>query len=212
MTNRKALDFYRSKIGENTKQGDEKLLSQNNNTDLDAKFINNYCNETTRLLDLGSGSGLILDKISKNIKNITAVEFLPELASLIKSRTNLRVVTADLLNYTPDQEYDLITFFGTAHHFTTEEVLVIYKYVYNYLAKGGILIVKNQFGINEDVIVDGYSEEIEENYYACYRHLPEEQERLRRVGFNKVSSHDIYPPEKNKWSNTHYYALVCHKP
>ena len=211
MTNKKALDFYQGAISENSARGDEKLSRQNDNTHLDAAFINNYCNHNTRLLDLGTGSGLTLDKISPDINLITAVEVMPELSALIKSRSNLQIVTENILQYRPDQNYNLVTVFGVANYFSVEEMIIIYKYIYDCLDVGGILIVKNQFGINEDVIVDGYSEAIKGNYYACYRHLPKEESLLLGIGFKRVIIHDIYPPEKNKWSNTNFYALVCHK-
>ena len=41
--------------------------------------------------------------------------------------------------------------------------------------------------------------------------LVAEIERLKNIGFKDVLVHDIYPSEANRWSDTHFYALVCKK-
>ena len=73
------------------------------------------------------------------------------------------------------------------------------------------MIVKNQFGLHEDVTVDGFSEELQENYFSQYRYIDKEIRLLREVGFNNIEVVDIYPKECNRWDNTHFYALVAEK-
>lgn len=43
------------------------------------------------------------------------------------------------------------------HYFDEEESIFIYKKYY------GFIIIKNQFGVKEDITIDGYSEEQKNN-------------------------------------------------
>ena len=72
----------------------------------------------------------------------------------------------------------------------------------------GLLLIKNKFGVKGDVVVNGYSEELKMNYYSEYRHLDKEIEILKNVGYKDIQVTDIYPPEANRWNNTHFYAIV----
>jgi hypothetical protein len=95
------------------------------------------------------------------------------------------------------------------NYFDSDEASYLYKKIINYLNENGTLIVKNQMGINEDVIINGYSEELKTNYYSEYRHIKKEMKMLQEAGFNSIDIIDIYPPEFNRWDNTHLYALIC---
>ena len=73
------------------------------------------------------------------------------------------------------------------------------------------MIIKNQFGLHKDVTIDGFSEELQENYFAQYRFIDKEVRLLHDAGFGNVEIVDIYPKECNRWDNTHFYALVAEK-
>ena len=74
-----------------------------------------------------------------------------------------------------------------------------------------VIIIKNQFGVEETVEVAGYSEENKTNYYSQYRTIAKETEILEKVGFSNIKTYDIYPKKANRWDNTHFYALVATK-
>jgi hypothetical protein len=99
--------------------------------------------------------------------------------------------------------------FGVAQYFNEDEILGIYKKYYSNLKENGKMLIKNQFGVNEDVLVSGYSEELKTDYYSQYRHIDKEVDILKKVGFKNVEVIDIYPPECNRWENTHFYAIVA---
>ena len=211
MKNKDALGFYKDIAKSAKGPAAEKLLSTNDNTEIDAQFIKHYCHFRTRLLDMGAGSGLIIKPLVNHVESIVAVEKFEEFSSFIAKNPRIKVVIADILEYEPQETFNLITLFGVAHHFNKQEISQIYDRAYGWLDEGGQLIVKNQFGIKEDVIVDSFSQELNKEYYASYRHLAAEIRLLEDAKFKNISVHDIYPPEKNKWDNTHYYALVCTK-
>jgi len=213
MENKKALDFF-VKISEIKNDGPQsvKLDKSNDLTQYDADFILQYCNPKTSLLDLGSGSGLIINKIYERLNKITAVEPIQEFTKYIHQTDNIEIVNQNIFDYNYTlKKHDLITIFGVMHYFNEEEATIVYKKCYNGLIEGGMLIVKNQFGVDEDVTIDGYSEEQKSNYFAQYRHLYKEIEILKKIGYKNIKYFDIYPKECNRWRNTHFYAIVAHK-
>jgi hypothetical protein len=115
------------------------------------------------------------------------------------------------VSFEPHKQYDIITMFGILHYFNEEEAKHIYSKYINFLDDNGHLIVKQQFGVTEDVTVSGYSEELKENYYSQYRHIEKEKTGLEKIGYKNVEVFDIYPTECNRWDNTHYYAIVANK-
>ena len=211
MQNKDALNFYRDLVKSAKGPTVEKFSSANDNTEIDAQFIKHYCHSRTRLLDLGAGSGLIIKRLVNHVESIVAVEKFEELSSFIVKNPRIKVVTADIAEYEPQQTFNLITLFGVAYHFNKQEISQIYDRAYHWLDERGQLIVKNQFGIKEDVTVNGFSQELNREYYASYRHLAAEIKLLEDAKFKNITTHDIYPPEKNRWDNTHYHALVCTK-
>ncbi len=68
--------------------------------------------------------------------------------------------------------------------------------------------MKNQCGVACEVIVDSFSAELGAHYHARYPAV-EQQRKLLEQSF-AVKVVDIYPPAINRWSNTHFYAFVCH--
>jgi hypothetical protein len=79
------------------------------------------------------------------------------------------------------------------------------------LKPSGKFIIKNQFSVTEDVNVSGFSSELQQEYHAQYRNIDKEIEILKKIGYKNVEVFDIYPPECNRWNNTHFYAIVATK-
>lgn len=130
-------------------------------------------------------------------------------SNLIKKSTNITVVNDTVQNFNSNNKFDIISIFGVMHYFSGSEAIEIYKKYYNYLKDSGKMIIKNQFGLESDVTVNGWSEEQQRNYYAEYRHIDKEVDMLISTGFSKVKYYDIYPSECNRWDNTHFYAIVA---
>lgn len=182
-------------------------------SEYDIKLMKKMANKEKTLLDLGSGTGLLINHLYHDFKQITAVEKYPEFSKFINKSPNIRIITDDLLNLRNlgSTKYDVVSIFGVMNYFDSTESQTIYEKVYGFLRDGGTCIVKNQMGIEEDVIIDGYSEELKTNYYSEYRQVEKEIALLEKVGFSNIEKVDIYPPEYNRWTNTHFYALICHK-
>lgn len=211
MNNKQTMDYWTKIAKNNPKAVSVKVNSINDFTSIDANFILKFITKNTELLDLASGSGLIINKIQPFVKSITAVEKFNEFSKFIHRANNIEVINEDIVKYTPSTKFDLITMFGIVQYFSTDEIVKIYDKFYPYLKDNGKLIIKNQFGIKDDVLIAGYSEEIGTEYFSNYRMLSKEIQILEKTGFIKIDTFDIYPPKFNRWQNTHFYAIVCEK-
>lgn len=213
MRNKEALDFFRDMSQNSDDPKSVKLAHVSDFSQMDATFILSYTHARTRILDLGSGTGLVLNKIYDKVGSITAVEPFEDFSKFIVKSDNIIIVNKTFDEIQVERmEYDLVTIFGTMHYFNEAEASGIYRKFLPALKEGGKIIIKNQFGIREDVIVEGYSEELKRKYFAQYRHVDKEIDLLVDAGYRNAIIYDIYPPECNRWSNTHFYAIVADKP
>lgn len=211
MKNKKALEFFEN-MSLNTKdQQSVKLANVTDLTQIDADFIMQHCGKESSILDLGSGTGLIINKIYDKVRNIVAVEPFSAFTEFIVNSPNVKIVNKTFEKFSTEEKFDCVTIFGTMHYFNEQEAIKIYTKFFDNIKNRGKLIIKNQFGVTEDVTVDGYSEEQKTNYFAQYRFIDNEVKILQKIGFKSIQVVDIYPPESNRWTNTHFYAIVASK-
>jgi len=177
----------------------------------DIALMKTFANKNKILLDLGAGTGLLINHLIDDFKHITAVEKYSEFSKFIKKTSKITIINEDLLmlNFSENAKYDVISLFGVMNYFNADEASVLYKKIVGFLNNNGVLIIKNQMGIEEDVIVNGFSKELQTNYYSEYRHIDKEIGLLKEIGFKEITTKDIYPQEYNRWDNTHFYALIC---
>lgn len=206
--NEKALDFFKA-LSKGANQNSVKLANNTDFSDIDAKFILKYANEKSHILDLGSGSGLIVNKIYPYVDKIVCVDKFKEFTKLIAKEQKITIYNEDLFDFDTKEKFDIISAFGIMHYVNEEEVQVLYKKYQQFLKPQGIFIIKNQFGINETINISGYSQEQKRDYYSQYRWIEREKEILISLGHRIVEVCDIYPPEANRWDNTHFYAIVA---
>lgn len=211
MDNHKSVNFF-SKLAQKKPDLKATKLFINDQTELDYLFIKQYTTKDTYLLDLGSGSGQTVNKLLSDVKHITAVELFDEFSQFITKSENLVLVKEDIASFMPTENYyDIITMFGLIQYFNATESIKLYEKCFRSLKKNGIMIIKHQFGLTEDVTIDGFSEELQSNYFSQYRTIPNEVKILESIGMSNCTHHDIYPPEANRWKNTHFFAIVAHK-
>lgn len=209
--NKDALNYWDKMASNNPDEKTPKVTSCSDFTAYDAEFILKFTDKNSRILDLASGSGLIINKLYNDVAHITAVEFFKEFSKFIEKSDRISVVNEDIKQFETSEKFDLITLFGIVQYFNEEETAALYEKYFHNLNDSGKLIVKGQFGIEENVTVSGYSEELKTSYYSQYRHLNSEIALLSRIGYRNIQPFDIYPPECNRWKNTHFYAIVANK-
>lgn len=214
--NSKALTFFKQMAESKDLNANSVKLAHNSDyTQIDADFILECCADLpvplslVRILDIGSGSGLVINKLYRFVKEIVAVDKFPEFTKYICSPP-IKVINDDIFNFSSDEKFELITLFAFMHYFDVNEAKEIYHRFAQNINPGGMMIIKNQFGVYEDVIIDKYSEEQKRSYYSEYRTTAHEIELLKACGiFTEYKVVDIYPPECNRWDNTHFYAIVA---
>ena len=208
MDNQKALQYWTQKSRSNVTPLTAKVRSTNDFSQMDADFICQYVGPDCDLLDLATGTGITLNKYSDRVKSVVAVERYAEFTQFIEKRPNVEVVVSDITDFETTRKFDVINFFGIIQYFNRGEAAGLYRKYKAFLKPNGKILIKNQFGVKEDVLVDGFSEELQCNYYSEYRTLDTETAILKQAGFSRFEIVDIYPPEFNRWQNTHFYALI----
>lgn len=209
MDNNQAIKYWEDMANNNPNEKTIKVNPQNDYTAIDANFIMKYADKTSEILDLASGTGLTISKYYERVGHIDAVEVFTEFTKFIPKSPDIDVYNESIVNFKTGKKYDLILMFGIVQYFNEAEIRSLYAKYKKYLKPSGKLIVKNQFGVEEDVHVSGISKELGRPYYSQYRYLEKEVEILKSTGFSSVSTFDIYPPKANRWDNTHFYAIVA---
>jgi trans-aconitate methyltransferase len=170
--------------------------------------------DAVRMLDLGCGTcvigNLVVDRLGWTVH---AVDYVPEFLTHALDDPRLTTELGDVRSYSgPDGAYDVITLLGVLMYLDggDAERAAIYERCAAMLAPGGALLVKAQFGVRETVRVDTYSEALATDYRAIYWSLEAEVELLRAAfGPDAVTVTDPYPPELNRYENTHTHHLIA---
>lgn len=206
--NTKIHDYY-AKLANRIQSPTETRNKAPDFSQFDINFVARYADKKYSLLDLGAGTGLLINSLTDRFARILAVEKYPEFSKFIKAADNVSVINSDLLTFAETEHFDRITIFGVMNFFNEKEAAAIYQKARNWMKPDGVMLVKHQMGCDDDVTVDGYSQELDTNYYSEYRWFKKEIKLINQAGFDVAETVDIYPPEFNRWKNTHFYALVC---
>lgn len=114
-----------------------------------------------KILDIGSGEGILLSsflKLGANIRNITAVELIEERFIKLKENfPNASLMNSNYLEFQTKEKYNIITLFAVLSSILDDEIRrnLIYK-AYNELAYSGILIIYDYNKSNSKIISDYY--------------------------------------------------------
>lgn len=172
--------------------------------------------DTKRILNLGCGTGLELERIVQKYPNavIECIDISEKMLEILKEKyrqNNVIVRNMNFFNFDFKKSYyDAVTSVMALHHFTEDEKRVLYKKIYDTLANEGVFI-------NSDYLIDDPEfearrfatvAEIKERYPFLLFHydIPFTEERERKVltesGFESIQK--VYENKKTK-------ILVCRK-
>ncbi|MBF7073116.1 class I SAM-dependent methyltransferase [Glaciecola sp. MH2013] len=209
MKNEDVIEYYDT-MAANIKVATETRNKAKDFSKFDIAFMKERAGSNKKLLDLGSGTGLLVNELIDDFEHITAVERYANFSKFITKSPKVTVINADVLEFeTEPHSADIVSLFGVMNYFNKEEATRVYKKAQAFIKPTGMLVIKNQLGVDEDVTVAGFSEEIGRNYYSNYRHIDSEVQLLASLGFKNIEVCDIYPAEYNRWENTHFYAITA---
>jgi trans-aconitate methyltransferase len=173
----------------------------------DVALVRKFLPPEARILDLGAGTCTLSQPFLSDCGQLTAVDKFGAFLDNAPQHPKLRKICADVATFSIDETFDLILLFGVVNFLSPDEERRLYRSCAAMLADGGHLIVKNQCGVHDEVLVDSYSEELRAHYHARYPAF--ERQRACLAEFFDVELLDIYPADLNRWENTHFYAFVC---
>lgn len=178
---------------------------------IDRQFILECASNKNSLLDLGAGTGLLINGLVDHFGRVVAVEKFSEFSRFISPKDHLKVINEDLISFETDDKFTTVTIFACLNYFNFFEAVSIYRKAWRALDAGGVLIVKHQMGLHDTVVVNRISEDLGQYYFSQYRALRDELTILELIGFSDINYFDIYPPEYNLHANTHYFAITAVK-
>lgn len=181
--------------------------TKNDRAIYDVEFIKKFINKKSTILDLGCGTGILEEPLSPLVAKIVGVDKYQEFLDKAYKADNIQYIASSFSDLNIEEKYDLILLFGLTMYLSDEELDDLLKKVINAMNEKSIFIIKNQFGIEKEVIVDNFSENLQCFYYAKYRKLADMCKIIQEHGFS-YEIIDIYPDYINKYKNTHEYALV----
>lgn len=202
---------YWESLSKKIKHPKETKNKRPDTSDIEVNFLSAYLDTTTQILDIGSGTGLIINKLIEKVGHITAVEKFRGFTKHIVDHPNMLVINADLEGFFMRKSFDVILCTGVAQCFPKQTMTSIYEDMFQMLKPGGKMLLRMHCGLQEDVLVNGYSEELQTDYFAEYRQKDKEISLLESIGFTDIEVHDILPDTINVWENTRHFYFVCHK-
>ena len=98
-----------------------------------------------RILDIGCGTGLELDKIFERFPSldVTCVDISEEMLRVLEKKhghRSLTVIRGDYFTQELGKNYDAVIAFETLHHFTRDQKTKLFRRLRSALADGGVLI------------------------------------------------------------------------
>jgi cyclopropane fatty-acyl-phospholipid synthase-like methyltransferase len=180
-------------------------------SELEIEFLRPFLKPEVSVLDLGSGTGLMVNRLVDLVGHITAVEKFQGFSDYIKQSEKLELINADLVGFRLYRQFDLVLATGVMQCLERRYISDIYRNVFHMTKAGGYFVAHIHCGIDEDVVIDEFSEELNANYYAEYRQCSWEREQMLEAGFAAVDVHDVFPDWLNKWPNTRHNLFICRK-
>ena len=175
--------------------------------DADLEVVKPHLDAKT-VLDLGAGTGELLQPFAYRAELVTAVDMVPAFLDQIPEFQGLERVVCDLETFVPSRSYQLVLMFGVVTHLSVEDESMIYSQVTRALSAGGRAIVKHQCADGEGFTVDRPPTADDPVGYVGRYPAIEDQVRLLGQHFTRVEVFH-YPDRLRRYDNSHDCAFVC---
>jgi 2-polyprenyl-3-methyl-5-hydroxy-6-metoxy-1,4-benzoquinol methylase len=166
-------------------------------------------NERIRILDLGCGHGELSRLITKKGDSLSGVDFIPEFSKSFKETDNHSFTCVNVADFVTDQEFDLVLLMGVVQFLEVEEELRVYDNMSRMLSTNGIAVIKSQVGIEDEVLINEYSDALKAEYSSRYPHVTQQSNSILK--FLNIIEIIEYPSRFNHFSNSKHVAFICEK-
>jgi trans-aconitate methyltransferase len=175
----------------------------------DLPAIAEFCGAGARILDLGCGTCSVANTLVERTPcSVHAVDYVAEFLDNAIDDPRLTTEVGDVRTYRSDERFDAILLLGVITYIeSAADRVALYRNCAAMLNPGGVLFVKAQFGTEDEVLVDTWSDALGAHYRAIYPTLPAEV-ALLEDDFT-VEARDPYPAALSPHANTHFHHLVA---
>lgn len=206
MDRKKILDFWHKRSGI---EAEASTRFHASHLQYDLAALTPYCTPETTLLELGCGRCTMLNPLVTDY-GITAhgVDVVPAFLTSAVKHPRLTTETADAINYEPRSSFDIILLAGLISCIPAQQDrAALYTRIAEALTADGILFIKSQFGRDEDVSIDAWSDALGDHYASFYPAIENEAKMLSE--WYSVDVRDPYPAELSPHRNTKFFHLHC---
>jgi cyclopropane fatty-acyl-phospholipid synthase-like methyltransferase len=175
--------------------------------ELDASFVKSNWKAHGSVLDLGAGTCTLAGLLHAESSVWVAVDKYPEFLAKAPVHASIETVSCDVRTFIRPEKFDNLLLFGVVNYLSAEEEADLYRNCSTMIADDGVFLVKNQCGLEAEVVVDHFSTDLGCNYHARYPSVKEQRELLEEHFLTELV--DVYPPSLNRWENTHFFGFVC---
>jgi len=175
----------------------------------DLPAIAALCGPGARILDLGCGTCSVANTLVERTPcSVHAVDYVGEFLENAIADPRLTTEVGDVRTYRRDERFDAVLLLGVITYIeSAAERVALYRNCAAMLKPGGTLFVKAQFGTEDEVLVDTWSEALGAHYRAIYPTVQAETALLERDF--AVEVRDPYPAALSPHANTHFHYLVA---
>lgn len=175
--------------------------------DADLEVVKPHLDAKT-VLDLGAGTGELLQPFANRAELVTAVDMVPAFLGRIPEFKGLERVVGNLETFVPSRRYELVLMFGVVTHLSVDDESKIYGRVAGALSVGGRAIIKHQCSDGAGFTVD--RPPTAEDTVGYVGRYPAVEDQVRQLGqhFTRIEvTH--YPESLRRYDNSHDCAFVC---
>jgi precorrin-6B methylase 2 len=143
------------------------------------------------IVDLGAGNGRFSILFAPKVQKVVAVEYVKDFSDfIIQQAEKLNYVNIEVMNM-PAEDYccenyvDVVFVSGLLHYLDTEQYNQTIKNISKMLKSGGTLFLRETISVLEnEFIVDKFSDELESHYCSIYRTSHQHIEAFCNQGFS----------------------------
>lgn len=136
-----STDYYAHKAGD----WDSSQSRTDNLDNISASIVNSISfDKAMHIMDFGSGTGMLLERIAPYVGKITAVDVSPSMHGKLQEKLDniaceVDIIEIDLVNFDIDTQFDGIISSMTMHHI--EDIEAMFRKFHSMLKGGGFIAI-----------------------------------------------------------------------